>query len=390
MSDAIRVVHVATVDLSLRYLLLGQLLHLREAGFDVSAISAPGPWVAGLQAVGIRHLAWKNATRSWDLAADARACSELLGIFRRERFQLVHTHNPKPGVLGRTAARMAGVPCVANTVHGLYATPDDRLAKKVAVLGVEALAARLSDLELYQSEEDLDWARRAHVVAPARSVLLGNGIDVREFAPGQVTNGRRDALRAELGIPAGSLVVGTVGRLVAEKGYRELFAAAADLRSQKPGVRFLAVGEIELEKADTIRENELAAAGEHVIFAGWREDVRDLLGVMDVFVLPSWREGMPRSAIEAAAMGLPMVLTDIRGCREVARDGREAILVPPRDAMRLARAIALLLDRPMLRARLGAAARARAVERFDERNVFEIVVREYRRLLSRRGLRPPS
>ena len=123
-------------------------------------------------------------------------------------------------------------------------------------------------------------------------------------------------------------------------------------------------------KADSLRSRGAATlAGVDVIFTGWRDDVRDLLALMDVFVLASWREGMPRSAIEAAAMGKPLVLTDIRGCREVVRPGVEGLLVPPRSPAALSDAIILLLRDRALRQRMGEAARRRAVERFDERRV---------------------
>jgi glycosyltransferase involved in cell wall biosynthesis/ribosomal protein S18 acetylase RimI-like enzyme len=376
----LRVAHLTTTDLTLRYLLLGQLRRLAAEGYEVTAISAPGPNGAALEAEGIRFLPWRNATRAWNPVADLKALAELVALLRRERFDLVHTHNPKPGVLGRVAARLAGTPLVVNTVHGLYATPEDRLRKRAAVLGAEWLAGRCSDLELYQSEEDLRWAARLRLARRGRSHLLGNGTDVGHFDPARVPPERAAALRRELGIPADAVVVGAVGRLVAEKGYRELFAAARAVRLADPRVRFLAVGAPDLEKADAITEAELAEAAEDVVVTGWRDDVRDLLAVMDVFVLASWREGMPRSAIEAAAMGRALVLTDIRGCREVARHDREALLVPPRDPDALAGTISRLAADPALRERLGVAARARALERFSEDQVAERVVSHYRRL----------
>jgi glycosyltransferase involved in cell wall biosynthesis/ribosomal protein S18 acetylase RimI-like enzyme len=388
MSRAPRVAHLTTTDLTLRYLLLGQLRRLREEGYEVTGISAPGPYAADLAAAGVRHLPWRNATRSWNLGADLRAAAELWSLLRRERFDLVHTHNPKPGVIGRIAARLAGVPVVVNTVHGLYATPEDAFGKRAAVLGLEWLAARCSDLELYQSEEDLRWARRLRLARAGRAQLLGNGTDLRRFDPALVGDGRVAELRRELGLPADALVVGMVGRLVAEKGYRELFAAARAVRRADPRVRFVAVGAPDLDKADAITEAELERAGADVCFAGWRDDVRDLLAAMDVFVLASWREGMPRSAIEAAAMGRPLVLTDIRGCREVARHEREALLVPPRDPEALAAAILRLAGDAALRRRLAAAARARAVERFGEAAVADRVVRHYAALLGRAPTAP--
>jgi glycosyltransferase involved in cell wall biosynthesis/ribosomal protein S18 acetylase RimI-like enzyme len=379
----VRVAHLTTTDVTLQYLLLGQLRRLRDAGYEVTGISAPGAHAVTLEAAGIRHLAWRNATRSWSLAADLRAFAELWRLLRRERFDLVHTHNPKPGVIGRVAARLAGVPLVVNTVHGLYATPEDRLVKRAAVLGLEALAARCSDLELYQSEEDLDWARRIRLVPPGRAELLGNGTDLKRFDSDRIDPRRVAELRAELGLPNEALVVGAVGRLVEEKGYRELFAAARAVRAQNPDVRFLVVGSPDLDKADAITQAELELASAEVCFAGWRDDVDDLLAVMDIFVLASWREGMPRSAIEAAALARPMVLTDIRGCREVARHDREALLVAPHDPAALAAAILRLAGDPALRSRLAQAARHRAQERFSEEMVAKRVVESYRRLLTK-------
>jgi glycosyltransferase involved in cell wall biosynthesis/ribosomal protein S18 acetylase RimI-like enzyme len=386
----VRVAHLTTTDLTLRYLLLGQMRRLRDDGYEVTGISAPGPYGAELEVEGIRHLPWRNATRSWSLSADLRAFAELWWLLRRERFDLVHTHNPKPGVMGRLAARLAGVPLVVNTVHGLYATPEDRLAKRIPVLALEWLAGRCSDLELYQSEEDLRWARRIRLVSGHRSRLLGNGTDLSRFDPGRVGAERAAELRRELGLPSDALVVGMVGRLVAEKGYRELFAAAREVRSRNPRVRFLAVGEPDLAKADAITEAELEQAAADVLVTGWRDDVHELLAVMDVFVLASWREGMPRSAIEAAAMGRPLVLTDIRGCREVARHEQEALLVPPRDPQALAAAILRLAGDQPLCQRLAAAARRRAQERFSEAAVAEWVAGEYRRLLDGETMPAPS
>jgi glycosyltransferase involved in cell wall biosynthesis len=386
MSRPTKIAHVTTIDLTLRFLLLGQLRRLVAEGYDVAAISAPGPWSQALEAEGVRFIPWPSATRTLTPRSDARAFAELYRIFRNERFDLVHTHNPKPGVMGRLAGRLAGIPAVVNTVHGLYATPEDRARRRIPVLALERAAAWFSDLELYQSEEDLEWARRVRIVGASKSLLLSNGTDIEWFDPRTVPAERIAAVRRDLGVPPGALVVGMVGRMVAEKGYREFFESARAVRSAIPEARFLAVGSPDTEKADAIGREEMDRAREFVTFTGWREDVRDLIAVMDVFVLPSWREGVPRSAIEAAAMGRAMVLTDVRGCREVARDDEEALFVPPRNSDRLAAAIMRLLGDAALRERLGRAARRRAERRFDERRVEEIIVRSYRALLAGRGL----
>jgi glycosyltransferase involved in cell wall biosynthesis len=376
-----RVLYVATVELSLRYLLFEQMLALRDAGFEVAAMSAPGEWTPTLEAEGIRHVAWPSAVRAWNPRADARAFRELRAAVGG--FDVVHTHTPKPGVMGRVAARRAGVPVVVNTVHGYYATPEDPLPRRAAVMGIERLAARCSDLEIFQSREDLAWATRTGVVPAHKARFLGSGIDLERFDRAAVTADRLAALRAELGLAEGARVVTMIGRLTAPKGVRELIAAARAVRRERPDVRFVVVGGSDVGKEGAIGPEEQAAAAADVVFAGWREDVETVLALSDVFVLPSWGpEGWPRVAMEAAAMGVPLVLTDIRGCREVARADREALLVPPRDAPALTRAIERLLDDDDLRARLGAAAAARGRE-FDQRRVFAALIAEYERLLRR-------
>ncbi len=390
LTGSIRVAHVATVDLTVKALLLPQLTALRDEGYDVSAISAPGPFVPAIEAAGVRHVAWINATRTWDPRADLRAFAELVRILRRERFDLVHTHNAKPGAMGRIAARLLGTPCVVNTIHGFDATAEDRLVKRAAFMTIEWLAARCSDLELYQGADDMVRARRLRIAGRRKAAFLGNGTDLVAFAPGRLGQAEVVRLHDELGIREGELVVGMVGRLVAEKGYREFFAAAGGVRAERRDVRFVAVGERDLAKADAISEDEIERARDDVIFTGWRDDAADMLALFDVFVLPSWREGVPRSAVEAAALGIPLVLSDIPGCRQVARHGIEGFLVPVRRADLLAQEIARLVSDADLRRRMGAAARARAVARLDERQVIATILDRYRRLLARTGLAAPA
>ncbi|MGH2697718.1 MAG: glycosyltransferase family 4 protein [Actinomycetota bacterium] len=388
MTRTLRIAHVTTIDLTLRVLLLAQLRRLRDEGFDVYGISAPGPWAAELESEGITHIPWLHATRSWHPKADAIALAELLRIFRRHRFDLVHLHNPKPGIMGRVAARLAGVPCVMSTCHGFYATPDDPALKRSVVLALEWIAARCSDLDLYQSAEDLAWARRIRVARGARSELLGNGTDLTRFDPSRVSTQRVTRLRAELGIPERSLVVGTVGRLVAEKGLREFCIAARKVRERVPEAEFLVVGDPDPDKSDSLSAEDLRQAARDVSFIGWREDLPDVFALMDVFVLASWREGMPRSAIEAAAMGKALVLTDIRGCREVVRDGHDGLLIPVREPDALSAAVIRLLEEPTLRAELGQAARVRALDLFDEKRVATVVANRSTALLAAKGMRP--
>jgi glycosyltransferase involved in cell wall biosynthesis len=387
------VVHVATVAMSLEGLLGSQLEAIAAAGYHVIGASAAGPEVDALARRTIEHVPLAHATRSMAPVEDARALAELVGLFRRLEPTIVHTHTPKPSIYGRIAARLARVPIVVNTVHGLYALADDPWPKRAAVYGLERLAAACSQAELVASPEDLDTLRRLRVPAD-RLVLLdaGLGIDLDRFDPRAVTAPERAAARRELGATAdGDVVVGVVARLVREKGYPEVFDAAARLRARCPQIRVAVIGPEEPDKSDALTAADRRAAERAgVRFLGGRDDVVRLYAGMDVFVLASHREGFPLTPMEASAMGVPVVATDIRGCRQVVEDGTTGVLVPVGDAAALAAAIERLATDPAQRHRLGAAARRKALDSFDQRRCIERTLATYDRLLARAGLAAPA
>lgn len=374
-----RVAHLTTIDLSLRYLVFPQLLAVRASGGEAIGISAPGPFVDDLEAAGVRHIALPGSTRGMDLFGDLRAAWSLWRILRRERVDVLHTHNPKPGVYGRIIGRLAGVPHVVNTVHGLFATESDHCAKRCIVYGLEVLSARFSDAELIQNPEDLELLRNLPLYPRSRARLLGNGVDLKRFEPSRFSDEERLRVRNELGISPGQIAVGAVGRLVVEKGYLELFRAAEQLG---PEYVVFAIGPDDPEKADAITPAAVERARRNgVRFLGMRTDVESVYAGLDIFVLPSYREGYPRVAMEAAAMGLPVVATDVRGCRQVVEDGLTGMLIPPRDSDALAAAIKALGTNETLRLRMGAAARIRAERLFDEQQIVDIVLETYQSLV---------
>jgi glycosyltransferase involved in cell wall biosynthesis len=378
------VAHVTTTDISLALLLGPQLVAFQEAGFDIVGVSAPGPHVETLRSLGIRHVGLKHATRAMHPARDVAALAELRRVFASMQPDIVHTHNPKPGVYGRLAARAAKVPAVVNTVHGLYAQPEDPWLRRGVVYGLEGIAARCSDAELVQNVEDIPVLRRLGIPAE-RLHFLGNGIDLDRFDPGRVDPSARARLRAEWGIDESSVVCGVVGRLVWEKGYREIFEAARLLRRRAPHVRFVIVGPTDGDKRDAVpaAHLEAAAASGTIVIAGERSDVDACYAAFDLYALASYREGFPRSAMEAAAMGLPVVATNVRGCRQVVDDGRTGRLVPARDAGALADAIADIAGGPVLRQDMGAAGREKARKEFDHRRCIDLTVHVYEQLLAR-------
>ncbi len=378
-----KLVHVTTVDMSLALLLGPQLRAFADAGMEVVGVSAPGPFVGQLESWGIRHEPLHHATRSTAVGQDIMAFAELFQLFRRLRPDIVHTHNPKPGVYGRVAARAAGVRGVVNTVHGLYASPEDRPSRKALVYALERGASMCSGAELVQNPEDLAVLTRLGVPSH-KLVLLGNGVDLRRFQSEAQEHSRRQA-RVDLGLEQDAVVVGVVARLVWQKGFRELFAAAARMRETHPDVVFVVVGGSDPDKADAISPEELEEARRraHIVFAGSRDDMEHIYPAFDLFVLPSYREGFPRSAMEAAACGLPVIATDIRGCRQVVSHGASGLLVPLHDPARLAAAIEELVVDPSRRRAMGIAGRRKAEAEFDDRAVVSKTMAAYERVLVR-------
>jgi len=380
-----RLVHLTTVDMSLELLLGPQLEAFAKAGYEVVAMSADGPYVEAIEARGIRHVPVRNATRSMDPRRDLLAIEELRRQFRRLKPDIVHTHNPKPGLYGRIAARAARVPVVVNTVHGLYALPEDRWRKRAVVYGFERAASVCSDAELVQNPEDVVTLRRTLHEPASKVVLLGNGVDLERFAP-DPSGERRAQVRRALGIDDGTVVVGAVGRLVLEKGYAELLRAWQAVVSAHPNAVLLVIGPDDPDKADAVPRQLIdSACSAGVRFLGLRPDVDDLYHAMDVYVLASHREGFPRSAMEAAATGLPIVATDIRGCRQVVTDGANGRLVPVGDEQRLAGAVERLVADSELRRSWGEASLERAQREFDQQRCIDITLATYDRLLTARG-----
>jgi len=376
--------HITTTDISLSLLLGPQLAAFADAGYEVIGVSAPGPYVPKLRAQGIEFMPLRHATRAMAPWRDVAAFEELRRLFAEARPDIVHTHNPKPGVYGRLAARAARVQVIVNTVHGLYAQPTDPWLRRAAVYGLERLAAKCSHAELVQNAEDLPVLMRLGVDR-AKLHVLGNGIDLRRFDPARVPTEARVRMRADWGISDGEVVCGVVGRLVWEKGLREILEAARLLRRVAPKLRFVVVGPRDNAKGNALAEHDIESAQDlgNVRFVGEREDIESCYAAFDLYTLASYREGFPRSAMEAAAMGLPIVATNIRGCRQVVDHEATGLLVEPRDARQLAEAIRRLSDNDTDRRRMGHAARAKALLDFDQQRCIDLTLDVYAAHLGR-------
>jgi glycosyltransferase involved in cell wall biosynthesis len=383
-----RLAVIAAADLSFAKLLAAQLVAARAAGYEVHGVCTPGPRFAELQSLGVA-MHGITIRRAISPLHDLITMWRIWRFLRRARIDVVHTHTPKASLLGQCAAWLAGVPVIVNTIHGFYFHEHMNRWTRRFYIVIEWIAARFSTHILCQNPEDVETALRLRICSAERISVLGNGVDIERFSPQRFDSAHREAMRRRLGIPGSTCVVCITARLVREKGYLELLEAMRSLLNSGLDVWLLAIGPVEPEKADRLDAGVFASSGirERVTWVGARDDIPELLSCADIFALPSWREGLPRSAIEASAMGLPVVATRIRGCRQVVQPGTTGLLVKLRDVAELTAALRQLVSDAELRTRMGAAGRARAVAVFDERRICREVVSTYERGLAARRLR---
>lgn len=370
-----RILVIAAVDTMVWKLLLPWVLELRSRGFEVHVACAPGIYFDQVRDAGfIMHAV--PLRRNFNLFSHLRACLVLMRLIRTERFHIVNTHSPIAAAVGRLAAFLSGVENIIYTVHGFYFHDRMPALPRFGFVAIEWLLGRFTDGFMFVSEEDHHTAQRLGIAGTnAQLCTIYNGVDVDAFCPRSAEDAAMRDLRAQHNLH-GNVVVGTVGRIVKEKGYREFLRMAVTLTREGVDAKYLVVGDSLPSDRDqfgpTFRKM-VADAGlsGRFVFTGMTDRVADYLAVMDVFVLASYREGFPRSVLEAMAAGLPVVATDIRGCREAVCDGVSGFIVPPADSSGLTAAVRRLVDDSGMRQSMGAAGRTLAVERYDYRQVQE-------------------
>ncbi len=359
---------------------LSLAIALRDAGQDVLLVSPPGPYGEKLQAMGFRWIAAPMQRRSLNPLRELALVLWLRRLLRQERADLVHGFTIKCAVYGSLAARLAGVPARVNAVAGMgYVFTSGELKARVlrpvvrAVMRV-ALGGRGVRLIL-QNPDDVKLFERARIVASSTVRLIpGSGVDCERFAPG--AEGARRAGAARFRVLLAS-------RLLWDKGVAEFIDAARRLRSEDRAIDFLLAGDPDPGNPASVPEATVRAWVEEglVQWLGHVDDMPALFHAVDAVALPSYREGLPKGLIEAAACGLPLVTTDAPGCREVVTHEVDGLLVPSHDSEALAQAIARLQDDPAFATRLGASARAKALAEFDERIIVGRTIDVYRELI---------
>ena len=374
-----RVAHVFPTD-RVAYLMRARLMRLQESGIEVAVICGDRGYVEHLRNCDLEVLPipFAREVAPW---TDMRCVWALREALRAGSFDIMHSHNPKGTLLGPFTAQWANVPLVVHTVHGFLFNENSRGLHRMAAVAAERWCAHWSDHLLFQSEADYDYAVKARFKEPARLHWIGNGVDERRFDPERYPDARRQT-RAALGFGEDDLVVGMVTRLVREKGCVEFFEMAARVAERNSRVRFLLVGIPERrEQSDAIDAAAVArqfGVEERCVLLEDRLDMPELYMSMDLCVLPSYREGLPRCLLEAGAMGVAAAATDIRGCREVIVDGETGLLFPLKDVGGFVAVVERMLADEKLRAKLAQGGQLRTRERYVESLVTERVVGLYK------------
>lgn len=316
--------------------------------------------------------------RPW---TDLRALGALEGLFRRLRPDVVHTHSSKAGVLGRIAARRAGVPCVVHTAHGWGFHDGQSPPVRAAFVAAERAAARRCDAIVVVADACREKGLAAGIGRPEQYETIRSAIDVSGV---RAEGGDRAAARAVIGLSADVPVVGMIGNLKPQKAPLDFVAVAARIAARVPEAAFLVVGDGPL-RPRVARAAAAAGLAGRLRLLGWRTDAVRLLGGFDLLLSTARWEGLPRVFLEAAALGVPVVATDVDGAREIVVDGETGRLRPAGDVEGLAAAAVSLLEDPARRAAFGRAAAARVVPEFDLPRMFDLLDALYARLLAGKG-----
>lgn len=348
----------------------------RDTGYQVSLITRVNADADRIRAMGIDLIPIDIDRSSTNPLVDLRLIATLVRVYRRVRPDVAHHFALKPILYGTIAAKCAGVRHIVNAPTGMgfvfsSETTKARLLRPWVDGAMRLLLNPVGSHVVLENEDDLQDLRRRGLIAVERSSLIrGAGVSMERFHPAPK--------------PSGPPVVVVVARMLRDKGIVEFVEAARLLRARGVDAVFRLVGGTDAGNPTSIDPATLLGWQREGIveWLGLRTDIPDLLAASHIACLPSYREGLPKSLVEAASAGLPIVTTDVPGCRQVVRDGIEGLLVPARDHAALADALESLIGDPLLRARMGAAARARAVEKFSLGRVNAETLELYQSILT--------
>lgn len=385
MKDLPKILQVSAVDYTVKNLLLPLIDRLKKEGFIVEIACSEGKESKELEKRGY-VFKYVKIERKISPISNIKSIINLYKIMRDGKYDVVHVHTPVAGVLGRIAAKLARIPVVIYTAHGFYFHENMSFLSYKLFATIEKIMGKyFTDYIFTQSQEDYKLALDLKIIDKDRIAWISNGVDLNKFNPENIKIDIK-SYKENLGITVDSKVICFIGRLVEEKGILDLLEAFKYLIKDYSNLYLMIIGDASLDERDKETKQKIKSylddtkLRERIILTGFRNDIPELLKISDIFVLPSYREGMPRSIIEAMAMGKPVVATNIRGCREEVVDEETGFLVSVNSPKEIYEAIKRLIDNELI-AEMGAKGRKRAIELYDEEKVLEKQVNIIKSLL---------
>lgn len=376
-----KIIRTATVAMSLNYLLKGQLSFLNEH-YEVIAVSGEDDH---LQEVREReNVRTENVKiqRTISLLKDLKALWVLYFLFLKEKPQIVHSITPKAGLLSMLAAKMTGVPIRIHTFTGLIFPEKRGFLQQILILMDCLICFCATDIFPEGEGVKRDLIKYKITSKPLKIIANGNvnGIDTAYFSEDQVLLSEREALKKELGIDSNDFVFIFVGRLVGDKGINELVSVFKEVTSLNKNVKLVLVGPLESDldrlNSQTLKEIENNDA---ILSVGFKKDVRTYFAISDALVFPSYREGFPNVVLQAGAMGLPAIVTNINGSNEIIKAGINGLIIEAKDKVALQQAMQELMKDKRLYETLKFNARELITSRYEQKMVWEHLLLEYKR-----------
>lgn len=385
MQDKPKLFRIATVPMSLNLLLKGQLEFLNKH-FQVTAISGEGDdlqTVAKREGVNIHEI---EMHRPISLKQDLKSLWNLYWYFKKEKPAIIHSITPKAGLLSMMAGKLAGVPVRMHTFTGLIFPHKYGYMKRTLII-MDKILCRCAT-HVYPEGRGVKEDLQKHNITnkPLKVIANGNvnGVDVDYYHPEAISEEAKNQLRDSLQIKEDDFVFVFVGRLVIDKGLRELVKAFDAISKNHKKVKLILVGP--KENAHNPKKRRMFHAiqqNENIITVGFQEEVRPYYAISNVLILPSYREGFPNAVLQAGAMGLPSIVSDISGCNEIIEHEVNGLLVPKKNHIELQKAMEKMLYNPSLLKEFYQNARNKVVKSFDKNFVWQELKKEYENALDK-------
>lgn len=368
-----KILQICAIDSSVDVLLRPLIIRSMEEGYEVhSACSNTGRF-SKLEQDGFSMINIP-ISRSISPVSNLKSIYRLYKLMRKENYDIVHVHTPIAALLGRIAAKLAGARNIVYTAHGFYFHENMSKSQYKLFYNIEKYAARfLTDWLLLQSKEDYELSLDNKFLRKDRIIHLSNGVDItNKFNINIFSPNHLNELKQDLGIAEEDFVFTFIGRLVKEKGIFELLEAFTELNKHKKNIKLILIGGLNKSERDqsSIQKLDSYLKNENILQLGYRKDIPELLAISNTFILPSYREGLPRSIIEAMAMKKPVIATNIRGCREEVFDNINGYLVEKKSSESLYKAMEKIISNPERLNEFGQNSRQLAEEMFDEEKVL--------------------